>query len=153
MTDSGKRELYAQSTAKLYVKVCTITANGVDYAIVDDARYLVVGGKTYRHTSFTYSPPDPSAESGSTSMTIDDVDLALTSLLAGKRGPIVVSVWVVDRDDPSTAVTDVNTHEVTKMVFSSSGQVSLTLGELVTPLAFNASRYSYGVTDFPGLFG
>lgn len=152
MNESDKKELYAASTGKLYVKVCTITGTGVDYAVVDDARDLVIGGKTYRHTSFTYAPPDSSAESGSSTMTIDDTDLVLTSLIAGKRDPLEVSVWVVERNDPGTPVTEVNIHDVVKMSFS-SGKVSLSLGELTTPLSYNASRYSYGTTDFPGLFG
>lgn len=152
MTNADKKEMYAASTGKVYVKVCTITGTGMDYAIVDDARDLVVGGKMYRHTSFTYAPPESSAESGSSTMTIDDLDLVLTSLVAGRRGALEVSVWVVDRDNPDTPVTDVNTHDVVKMSFS-SGKVSLSLGELTTPLSYNASRYSYGTTDFPGLFG
>ena len=153
MNDSDKKELYAPSTARLYVKMATISGEGVDYAIVDDSRDVVAGGRTFRHTSFTYAPPDPSASSGTSTMGIDDLDLVLTSMIAGKRGPFEVSVWVVDRDDPDVPVTDVNTHDVTKMAFSSDGKVSLTLGELTTPLSFTASRYGYGATDVPGLFG
>jgi hypothetical protein len=153
MTNAQKNELFAASTRKAYLMICQITGTGVAYRIVQDSVDHVISGQTFVHTDFSYSPPDPSAQDSTASVTIDDTDRMLTGLIAGKRDTLDVTIGVVDSDDMTVYIEGPFEHTVTSKSFSpADGKVTLKLSSL-TRLGYNASRYSYGTTEFPGLFG
>lgn len=156
ITEATKKELLAPQTSKLFANLVEIRHDAwpTPLRFIDAQIGVVSTGAYFSPRAFDVSPGDVNAKDATGSLTMDDVDRAITWALQNLSGPAPsVYLTYIRVDDPDEPIDGPFPYEVGEVHFNpTSGQVELQL-KRIGRFDYNLGTDAYSANLFPGLYG